>query len=64
MDVAEVLHSLYTVIFQIALIDSIFGRPSTYKGIISQVFYGVIWTTGLYGSGNWSITFLHGNFLP
>ncbi len=49
---AEVLYSIFTVLYQIGLLDMIFGVPKETKSRVSHVVYGVVWATILYIAGN------------
>ena len=65
MDIAEILYSIYTVAFQMLLMDLIFGMPKVTKEIVSHILYGILWTAGLYIAGNCeTIIYTFGRFIP
>lgn len=59
---AEILYSIFTVAYQIVLLDAIFGVPKDVKSRSFHAAYGVLWSAVLYLAGN--LTSGIGTFYP
>lgn len=62
IDISDVLYTVYTVVYQIVLLDTIFGKPKTRQGIIGQVVYGLTWACSIYMAGHVGLAYR--GFIP
>ena len=62
IDISDIFYTIYSVVYQIVLLDAIFGKPKTKQGIIGQVIYGSTWASAIYMAGH--VSWAHRGFIP